>query len=162
MSALRAVVLAALMSVGCASVRVDSRNGAPSPSSDTDVAIAALSAELALPAGAFDGLLVQYDAARHWSDPRVAGIVIAGLTTSPYYVWILHDDVRRDACSNALVHELIHVHLWRTSSRLDGDGAHATPGAWGPAGIEGRVVARVCATLGRWHGDGRKDASTLP
>ncbi len=132
--------LAALLLVGCASVRVGGERVSPRP--EIELTISTVAKEVGVEPAFFRSLVIMYDDQKWWQNPP--GFTITGITHSPYSVWILHDEIRKGPCTDALVHELIHVWRWRTFG--DPDNAHATD-SWGAANHEGRAVQQLCSLL---------------
>lgn len=67
------------------------------------------------------------------------GDSVAGMTYFPRAIWIKSNERYPDASKNALIHECVHVLLWRYY--LDPDGNHAGPGGMWTKGTDIWVVS---------------------
>lgn len=116
---------------------------------DVERTVALVARDLGVPRSTFDGLIVRFT-----REPSRLGDGIVGWTASPYNIWVRVTDQRHDVCQTTLVHELLHVWLWRTTGSADP--AHATSGVWdrknaarstseASESIEAKLYRHVCA-----------------
>lgn len=147
-------LLLALALTGCAlSQPLRVKGNAALPHDDVERTIALVAHDLGVPRSFFDGLIVRFT-----REPTRLGEGVVGWTTSPYTAWVRVTDQRHDVCRTTLIHELLHIYLWRSTG--DPDPAHATSGAWdrknaarSPAeaeqSTEAKLYRHVCAEMER-------------
>lgn len=148
------ILLLLLLSSGCSLskiLRVEGSEALPDDSVEQTVSIVAK--DLGEHREFFDGLI-----ARFTREPSRLGDGVMGWTQSPWTVWVRVTDQRHDVCKTVLVHELLHVYLWRKTG--DPDAAHATHGIWdlknsatspyeAELSTEARLFKHVCVEMSR-------------